>query len=591
MTSTLLNNRYKVLSILGGGGFGETFLAEDTQMPSGKRCVIKQLKPISNNSQMYELVQQRFQQEAAILEELGDRCDQIPRLYAYFSENGQFYLVQEYIQGQTLTQKVQQYGLMTENAVKEILLNLLPVLDFIHSQRMVHRDIKPDNIILRNSDSKPVLIDFGAVKVTMQTEVLGSPGNASKSIVIGTPGFMPGEQSIGKPLFSSDLYSLGLTAIYLLTGRMPQNLTFDAPTGEILWRHFAGNINSSFADVLDKAIKKSPRDRYFNSKEMLAAIQNPQTPLVIPPTVPPTPPVISKPTVISAPTPQPVAVNTPLPPTVASPPVPPSPQPSTVINQNSVPLVIPPKHVIPWWQQGLMIGGCLGLTVIGGWWFWQQQNISDRQTPLVTSETITASPTAQPSNNLSSETTTPTSKAVSEIKPTPINTSNTGNSDTTTDSQKVSNSQTTPSTNNSKYTGTSAVSTSLSQTAAQDLIQQWLQAKKVMFAPPYNTEIAAQLTTGQQYESAAGKDGSINSLKEDGHYYKYGVQKIDNVDEFSVKDNQATIQVKVTEERTLFDRNGNIIPKESDYKTRTVRYNLESIDGTWKISDSKIISN
>ncbi len=154
MTLTLLNNRYQVLRVLGSGGFGETFLAEDTQMPSNRRCVIKQLKPVANNPQVYQLVQQRFQQEAAILEELGDRNNQIPNLYAYFIDNGQFYLVQEYIEGHTLTQKIQQQGVLHESAVKGILIDILPVLEFIHSKRIVHRDIKPDNIILRFSDGK-----------------------------------------------------------------------------------------------------------------------------------------------------------------------------------------------------------------------------------------------------------------------------------------------------------------------------------------------------------------------------------------------------------------------------------------------------
>ena len=184
-----MNNRYRVIRVLGSGGFGETFLAEDTQMPSGRRCVIKQLKPVADNPQIYQLVQERFQREAAILEELGDGSNQIPTLYAYFVEGQQFYLVQEYIEGQTLTQKLQQQGLLSESSVKEFLTSILPVLDYVHSKGIVHRDIKPENIIIRTYDNKPVLIDFGAVKETMGT-VMTASGDYSRSIVIGTPGFM-----------------------------------------------------------------------------------------------------------------------------------------------------------------------------------------------------------------------------------------------------------------------------------------------------------------------------------------------------------------------------------------------------------------
>lgn len=287
----LLNNRYRIIRTLGGGGFGETFLAEDTQIPSNRRCVIKQLRPIQNNPQVYLLVQQRFQREAAILEELGDGSNQIPRLYAYFSENGQFYLVQEYIEGQTLTAKVQQQGFVSESSVKEILTSILPVLDYVHSKGIVHRDIKPDNILIRYADGKPILIDFGAVKETVGTMVTPS-GNSTKSIVIGTPGFMPSEQSVGRPMFASDIYSLGLTAIYLLTGKMPQELATDPATGTILWREYALSVTPSFATVLDKAIQFNPGDRYSSVREMLEALQfgvpfPPTLPYTQPPSVTP----------------------------------------------------------------------------------------------------------------------------------------------------------------------------------------------------------------------------------------------------------------------------------------------------------------
>jgi serine/threonine-protein kinase len=301
---TLLNDRYQVIRTLGAGGFGETYLAEDTYMPSKRRCVVKQLRPIQNNPQIYQLVQERFQREAAILEALGGAADQIPALYAYFCADGQFYLVQEWIEGETLTTKVQKQGLFSESTVQEILVNLLPVLEYVHSQHIVHRDIKPDNIMVRHRDGKSVLIDFGAVRESMGT-VFNSQGNPTSSIVIGTPGYMPSEQAAGRPVYSSDLYSLGLTAIYLLTGKQPQELELDSQTGEIVWRQYANQINSTLAGVIDRAIAYHPRDRFATARAMLDALQSIANP--IPPTQPffPQPPVVPTPPLLTVPVSQP----------------------------------------------------------------------------------------------------------------------------------------------------------------------------------------------------------------------------------------------------------------------------------------------
>jgi serine/threonine protein kinase, bacterial len=265
----LLNNRYRILSTLGDGGFGKTYLVEDTQMPSRRKCVLKQLKPIHDNPQIHQVVQERFQREAAILEQLGEHHTQIPRLYAYFSEGDEFYLVEEWIEGETLAQR----GILREAEVRSLLLNLLPTIADIHQQGIVHRDIKPDNIILRRSDHKPVLIDFGAVKETMST-LLNSHGTSTRSIIVGTPGYMPSEQMAGRPVFSSDLYSLGLTAIYLLTGRHPQQFDTDPATGRILWRQYASHVSAEFAAILDRAIEMNPNHRFTSVQEMLSALNS-----------------------------------------------------------------------------------------------------------------------------------------------------------------------------------------------------------------------------------------------------------------------------------------------------------------------------
>jgi serine/threonine protein kinase len=565
MTLTLLNNRYQVLRVLGSGGFGETFLAEDTQMPSNRRCVIKQLKPVANNPQVYQLIQQRFQQEAAILEELGDRSHQIPKLYAYFIDNGQFYLVQEYIEGHTLTQKIQQQGVLSEIAVKGILIDILPILEFIHSKHIVHRDIKPDNIILRFADGKPILIDFGAVKVSMGT-IMTASGNSTPSIVIGTPGFMPMEQSVGRPVFSSDIYSLGLTAIYLLTGKLPSEIPTDPGTGDILWRNFAYNISPDFAAVLDKAIQQSPRDRYLTARDMLTALQTP-----IAPTVP-----ISQPTVITTPV---TAGYVATPTVAASPPV----YQPPISYQSPEPAISPKK--LATWQQGVIIGGAVGSLVVGGLWLVRGQ-ISNQPQPVASSSPSPTISSSINSPNINDQTSPPpTSKSIGSTSSNP-------NSPISYPSTPISTEKPTilGNTNTTNTDKPVASAPTLTEAGAKNLINNWLQAKQIMFAPPYDPQLASELTTGEQYNQVAGYDGSINSLKTDGHYYKYGLQQIDGVDEFSVDGTQATIQVKVTEDRKLIDSKGNILPKETDFKTRTVRYKLQFVDQRWKIASTQIIS-
>ncbi|RMF26507.1 MAG: hypothetical protein D6756_03575, partial [Cyanobacteria bacterium J083] len=155
------------------------------------------------------------------------------------------------------------------------------VLQYIQAKGIIHRDIKPDNIILRENDNMPVLIDFGAVRESMGT-VISSSGNTTSSIVIGTPGFMPPEQGVGRPVFSSDLYALGLTAIYLLTGKMPQELPTDPLTGKIFWREEVKDIEPNLANVLDQVINPQASSRFMTAEAMKKAIQGVKQTRVIP---------------------------------------------------------------------------------------------------------------------------------------------------------------------------------------------------------------------------------------------------------------------------------------------------------------------
>lgn len=302
---SLLRNRFKIIKRLGRGGFGLTYLAMDKDKLD-KQCVVKQLQPELSDPSLHQLIKERFLQEAITLESLGNSSSQIPNLYAYFNEGGKFYLVQEWIQGETIAEVVEKNGALKEQTVVSILSELLSVLSVVHQHGVIHRDIKPDNVILRQKDSKPVLIDFGAVKVMMRSTQVSS-GQPAPSIVIGTPGFTSQEQGIGRPVFASDIYSLGFTGIYMLTGRMPHDLENDPATGTILWHQYVPQVSSHTLQVLDKSIQSHLKERYFSADDFLRDLLintlpidlplNPKTsdrPISIPPTKLVSPPVKSQ---------------------------------------------------------------------------------------------------------------------------------------------------------------------------------------------------------------------------------------------------------------------------------------------------------
>ncbi|QLE52154.1 serine/threonine protein kinase [Nostoc sp. C057] len=270
MIGKLLDHRYQVIRVLAMGGFGQTYIAQDTRRPGNPICVVKHLKP-GTDPRVFDTAKRLFNSEAETLEKLGNH-DQIPRLLAYFDENQEFYLVQEYIEGHTLAEELTPGKRWSESQVIQLLQEVLEILEFVHSQGVIHRDIKPDNIIRRASDNKLVLVDFGAVK-QLRTQMVTVGGQASATVIIGTPGYMPTEQGQGKPRPNSDIYSLGIIAIQALTGLLPTALQEDPETGEIIWQQSI-NVNYRLAAVLTKMVRYHFKDRYQNATEALQACKD-----------------------------------------------------------------------------------------------------------------------------------------------------------------------------------------------------------------------------------------------------------------------------------------------------------------------------
>jgi tetratricopeptide (TPR) repeat protein/tRNA A-37 threonylcarbamoyl transferase component Bud32 len=290
----LLRNRYRIEKALAAGGFGETYLAIDLDYPGQRQVVVKQLKPAQSDPATLEIARRLFESEAQVLADLGETSDRLPALYAYFEEQGEFYLVQEFIAGQTLTMDLAGRQL-SESQTIEILREILASLQVVHGKNKIHRDLKPDNIVRRTQDSKLVLIDFGAVKELRQATNLGQ----TASIGIGTSGYMPTEQAIGFPKLASDVYAVGAIGIQCLTGVEPHKL-FDEDALVLRWQHLC-QVSSSLAAVLEKMVAQQVSSRYRDGMEAAEAIDS----LSIAP--PPAVTVIPKP----SPTVPPVATQTP----------------------------------------------------------------------------------------------------------------------------------------------------------------------------------------------------------------------------------------------------------------------------------------
>ncbi|MBW4472840.1 MAG: serine/threonine protein kinase [Stenomitos rutilans HA7619-LM2] len=393
--SSTLQNRYRILSVLGQGGFGRTYLAED-QGRFNERCALKELIPAQGGAYALDKSKELFQREAQTLYQI--QHPQIPQFRATFEEDQRLFLVQDYVEGQTyraLLEQRQVQGLaFSEAEVLQLIRQLLPVLAHIHSKGIIHRDIAPDNIMLRQQDGKPVLIDFGVVK-ELATR-FQSPNLTAQNTTVGKPGFAPSEQmQSGRAYPSSDLYSLAVTAVVLLTGREPQTL-FDDTTLTWYWQRWV-TVSPGFAQVLNKMLSYRPGDRFQSVAEVVQALQSPipatyTQPPYQPPPVQTVPPPTSDVSQMAT-----MAVGRQ-----------PDPLPVTTSPNRSAP-VVPAARSSVWDDPLAVIAIGLGLVVLTGVGTWAvvRAVLNNQPTPTPTptittsfspSPTVSLTPTPKPTN-------------------------------------------------------------------------------------------------------------------------------------------------------------------------------------------------
>ncbi|HBC41720.1 MAG TPA: serine/threonine protein kinase [Pseudanabaena sp.] len=588
MIGQLLDGRYRIASKLGEGGFGHTYLAHDTRIPNEPLCVVKHLKPVSDDREYLKVSNRLFTSEAQILAKLGDH-DRIPRLLAYFEQAGEFYLVEEFVEGRSLELELVRGYRMGEAQVIQILDDLLSILEYIHGQGVIHRDLKPDNIIRRKSDGKFVLIDFGAIKQVQNQ--MTQEGQTVATVAIGTLGYMPSEQAQGKPRPSSDLYAIGVIGIQALTGLQPRELQEDYQTGELIWQHLVPN-RTGLVEVLTKMTRYHYKDRYESASEIrkvLASLGSHHLPThqsvqstnnVIQSTVvitnydlgtevlPKVPPIQPySPAIAPNPIPaiQPLIQPLPAPTTPLSP-------PTTPVNQHPAPSENPPQYTVQVstsdqtgdnkGSKGLWIAVWVAAfaTAVAIGALMATLKASNNLNPVANNPTVTPSQntTSATSSSTSIETASPTANP----KTSPFATVN-------------------PTPSPIKANANKNEIVPLSESEAVDLVNNLVAAKNQIFGPPFNRQLLAELTTGEAYEK---RKGSIDWLQNNNAFYRYGDFKVSRAGSFGIQDNQANVTVEIFESPTLYV-NGRIDQSQSQPSRGRYVCTFLFENGRWKVSN------
>jgi len=288
----VLRQRYEIVRLLASGAFGHTYVARDLEQ-SGAPCLIKHYQSHRNYPHLLKTSRRIFATEAETLKQLGAH-DQIPRFIDCFEADEQFYLVQELIVGQPLSDemallqrapvRVRQASLQ-ENREAEViyfLRDLLQVLDFVHSQGIIHCDVKPNNILRRAKDGKLVLVDFGAAQSIRSPErdreLIGTLPLKS-TVAVSPSGYLAAEQLVGKPYANSDIYAVGIMAIQMLTGIDPAKLQLNLETNELNWQQIQTRYPSKsslyrpLTAILRQMVRYNHQQRYRSAQEVLRALE------------------------------------------------------------------------------------------------------------------------------------------------------------------------------------------------------------------------------------------------------------------------------------------------------------------------------
>ena len=264
----ILRQRYKIIENIGSGAFGVTYLAIDLDFPGERKCVVKNLSPKNSDPEVLVLAKRLFKTEAKCLSRLGEH-NRIPRLYSYFEEEGEFYLVQEFIQGRNLASEFKSGKRWSEEATVNFLQELLEILTFVHQEDTIHRDIKPANIMRRDSDGELVLIDFGAVKEILTVDKNGQTILTNPTVGIGSFNYMAPEQAMGRPGKYSDVYAVGMLGIQALTGLPPKALPKDSDKFRQILDELQIQIHPHLECVLSTMISFHPENRFADATEAL----------------------------------------------------------------------------------------------------------------------------------------------------------------------------------------------------------------------------------------------------------------------------------------------------------------------------------